>query len=215
MNQKPILFISILLAFVAGFSDATTFLGAGELFSAHVTGNFILFAYDVVKGAGAGAWIKLISFPVFIIAVIIAGRITQSIGNIYSLLFMEGIILLTASIIALVLKETNSATLWLSNLVAMMIVFALASQNAFGRIYSKATLGPTTVMTGNVTQAVLDLRLLFLRPAIPEKTKNFRNQLLIITGFLIGCLLGAYLSQQFGLCVVAVPAVIMVWYFYH
>ena len=30
MNQKPILFISILLAFVAGFSDGTTFLGAGD-----------------------------------------------------------------------------------------------------------------------------------------------------------------------------------------
>ena len=101
-------------------------------------------------------------------------------------------------------------------MVAMLIVFALAFQNAFGRLYSKATLGPTTVMTGNVTQAVLDMGyVLFLKPIIPEKTKNFRNQLLIIIGFLVGCLLGAYLSQKFGLCVVGLPAVIMVWYFLH
>jgi len=216
MNQKSIIFISILLAFVAGFSDATTFLAAGELFSAHVTGNFILFAYDAVKGANASAWTKLVSFPVFIIAVIIAGRIVQRTSNVYLLLFIEGIILLMASLIALLLKETNNTTLWLTNMVAMMIVFALALQNAFGRIYSKATLGPTTVMTGNVTQAVLDMgHLLFLKPIIPEKKKNFSNQVMIITCFLTGCLLGAYLSQKFGLCAVAVPGVMMVWYFYY
>ena len=47
----------------------------------------------------------------------------------------------------------------------MLTVFALALQNTFGRLFPKETHGPTTMMTGNVTQASLDLgNLLFKGP---------------------------------------------------
>jgi len=60
------------VAFVAGFCDVATFTSANQLFSAHVTGNFVVFAYDLVKGVDEQTWRKLLSFPVFIAAVIMA-----------------------------------------------------------------------------------------------------------------------------------------------
>ncbi len=47
--------ISLLLTFVAGYCDTVTFVAADEVFSAHVTGNFIVLAYDVVNQTDAEA----------------------------------------------------------------------------------------------------------------------------------------------------------------
>src|ERR1700723_2599095 len=63
---------TLLLTLVASFCDASTFVGAGRLFSAHVTGNFIVLAYDLVHGADRHEWSKLLAFPMFFSAVMIA-----------------------------------------------------------------------------------------------------------------------------------------------
>lgn len=205
--------ITAILAFTAGFSDATTFVAANELFSAHVTGNFILFAYDIVKGADAGAWLKLLSFPVFVVAVMLAGRISLKANNTYLLLSIECVILLVSSMMALALKSTDGTLTWMNNTVAMLIVFAMAFQNAFGRVHAKTLLATTTVMTGNVTQAALDVvSVFFVKHQDPAKAKSLKNQFLIIMIFLTGCLLGGELAQIFGLCVVGIPGVIMTIY---
>ena len=73
-RPKTIVYITILLAITAGYCDTVTFVSVNELFSAHVTGNFIVFAYDIIKHADTEAWLKLLSFPVFILAVITLPR---------------------------------------------------------------------------------------------------------------------------------------------
>ena len=89
---------TLLLAFVAGFCDALTFVTADKLFSAHVTGNLIVFAYDLVKHADTHAWQKLLTFPVFIIAVMAGGRIGRRSANMYTLPAIEGALLLVSGI---------------------------------------------------------------------------------------------------------------------
>jgi uncharacterized membrane protein YoaK (UPF0700 family) len=39
------------------------------VFSAYVTGNFIVLAHDVVIHNDKESWLKLLTFPVFIVAV--------------------------------------------------------------------------------------------------------------------------------------------------
>ena len=73
-TETRIKHLSVLLTLVAGFCDTVTFVAADSLFSAHVTGNFIVFAYDIVHEVDAHAWSKLVSFPVFVAAVA-AGRL--------------------------------------------------------------------------------------------------------------------------------------------
>src|SRR3984957_8492040 len=72
MRTRP-----LLLTLVASLCDASTFVGAGRLFSAHVTGNFIVLAYDLVRGTDRHEWSKLLAFPMFFVAVMIAAKVDK------------------------------------------------------------------------------------------------------------------------------------------
>ena len=231
---------SLLLTAVAAFTDSATFVGADKLFSAHVTGNFIVLAYDIIHGADANEWSKLLAFPVFFGAVMVAGRIAnRSSGAVLGegqadalagrggvgvgrgaegsggravsdggdrLLRIEGVLLLLAGLAAVGMWWGHFSQVWLLVLVSMTIVVAMAFQNAFGRLYVKRVYGPTTVMTGNVTSAALDIAALLLdRKAHPEKIVPLRHNLAMILVFLLGCFAGASCAYFLGLAAVIAP----------
>lgn len=56
------------LAFVAGFVDTCGFVALFGLFSAHVTGNFVLLGASLIR-PHAGVIAKLLALPVFMAAV--------------------------------------------------------------------------------------------------------------------------------------------------
>jgi uncharacterized membrane protein YoaK (UPF0700 family) len=212
METKDHLFsISLLLSFVAGFCDTVTFVSAEELFSAHVTGNFVVFAYDVIKHTDTHAWTKLLTFPLFILSVITGGVIAGKSTHKFTLLQIEGALLILSGILAIVFGAAGMlAFKWAVYLIAFIIVFAMGLQNAFGKLFAKETYGPTTVMTGNVTQAALAIEsLLNSKPADPADKKSLREQSINITGFLTGCLLGAIGGSLFGLSIVILPGVLL------
>jgi uncharacterized membrane protein YoaK (UPF0700 family) len=199
--------LTLLLASVAGFCDTITFVTAGQIFSAHVTGNFIVFAYEVVTGSEARAWIKLLTLPVFIISVMAGGWIIGKGPNRYFLLLFESVVLISGGLIALGFKLGGAAGLqWPAYIVVMLVVFAMGLQNAFGKVFSKETHGPTTMMTGNVTQASLDIGALLRSKWKDVETRMSLKKLgVTIGGFLGGCLVGAVLGKQIGLTAVVLP----------
>jgi uncharacterized membrane protein YoaK (UPF0700 family) len=245
---------SLLLTAVAAFTDSATFVGADKLFSAHVTGNFIVLAYDIIHGADVNEWSKLLAFPVFFGAVMVAGRIANrssgavlgegqadalagrggvggsGVGPVVGgsgvglvaggsgaravsdggdrLLRIEGVLLLLAGLAAVGMWWGHFSQVWLLVLISMIIVVAMAFQNAFGRLYVKRVYGPTTVMTGNVTSAALDIAALLLdRKAHPEKIVPLRHNLAMILVFLLGCFAGATCAYFLGLAAVIAPGV--------
>lgn len=208
-SQKSIWLVTVLLAAVAGYCDTVTFITAGSIFSAHVTGNFIVFAYQVVKETNALAWIKLVTFPVFIISVILGGLIVAKNVNRYKVLLIEGLILVVGGVIAEFIRVPG--LVWQTYLVVMMVVVAMGFQNAFGKLYAKETYGPTTMMTGNVTQASLDLGN-SIKSAFKDavSVQGLKNQCITIGGFLVGCLIGALLAKSFGLTVIILPGLAMI-----
>jgi uncharacterized membrane protein YoaK (UPF0700 family) len=141
---------TLLLTLVASFTDASTFIGAGRLFSAHVTGNFIVLTYDLVHGADRHEWSKLLAFPMFFVAVMLAGKVDKwgAPRDEYRLLRIEGCLLLLAGLAA----AATRLLAWRPDIVGvgidMLVITAMGFQNAFGRLYSKSVFGPTTVMTG-------------------------------------------------------------------
>jgi uncharacterized membrane protein YoaK (UPF0700 family) len=89
----------------------------------------------------------------------------------------------------------------LKDLIPMFVVFALGLQNACGRLFAKEVLAPTTVMTGNVTQIIIDI-------AGYLKNRNQENQNLklkilhsiyVILPFLLGCISGGLITKTVGL----------------
>lgn len=207
-NANKVLHLSLLLTLVAGFCDTVTFIAAGQLFSAHVTGNFIVFAANVVQHAGTADWTKLLSFPVFVAAVAVGQWLSQAAANRYALLVTEGGVLVLSGLLAL--ARFGPAHAWLAEVAAMMVVFAMGLQNAFGRLFSKETYGPTTVMTGTVAQATLDVTTTLAASgpdALPAGT--IPKSLWLIAGFLAGCLTGGLAAKFFGLWPVALPGVLL------
>ncbi len=210
--QDKILYLTLLLAVSAGFCDTVTFVAADNTFSAHVTGNFIVFAYQLIIGADAGAWIKLMTFPVFVLAVMTGGWLARNEARRYTLLMVEGTLLIVAALASYLLRETTAQlTDAVSYSVVMIVVFAMGLQNAFGRLFAKETLGPTTIMTGNVTQAALDLGNVWLGQTTARETAgvSLRKQVVVIGGFLAGCLLGAVTAGRLGLESVIIPGIVM------
>jgi uncharacterized membrane protein YoaK (UPF0700 family) len=215
--QKNIWYVTLLLTMIAGYCDTVTFVAADSIFSAHVTGNFIVFAYQIIKGSDVHAWIKLLTFPVFILAVIAGGRIALKSVNRYTILFWEGIILVLSGIASYVFGYLENFSEWTMYAVVMSTVFAMGLQNAFGKLFAKETHGPTTMMTGNVTQASLDLGNLIKNGTNDaDSLLSFKKQLVTIFGFLIGCFLGAVAGKFFGLGTLILPGTAMIiCYWYH
>ncbi|HEY4322664.1 MAG TPA: YoaK family protein [Mucilaginibacter sp.] len=204
-----------LLCFTAGFCDTLTFVAAGELFSAHVTGNFIVFAFNMVKHTGSDGWRKLLSFPVFVLAAVAGAWIGRRSAVKYRLLHLEALFLLIAGLSSFLLPPQSSETGWPVLIVAMTIVVAMGFQNTFGRLHNKAVWGSTTVMTGNVTQAVLDMVSGVTTRNATETWSSFRKHLTIIVAFLCGCLAAAVMDIGFGLSAVLFPCtMITIWSIY-
>jgi uncharacterized membrane protein YoaK (UPF0700 family) len=202
---------TILLAFAAGYCDTSTFVAANEVFSAHVTGNFVVLAYDLVKHAELSAWIKLLTLPVFIIAVVTGGWIGRTTPRPYRLTIMEGCLLLLAGAGAIILRPFYHPGI--GSFPVMLIVFAMGLQNAFGKLFVKETIGPTTMMTGNVTQLALDIsRCLHSGFREPEALKDLRQGMVNVGAFLAGCIAGGFLAGLFGLGVVILPGVLVMIY---
>jgi len=199
---------TLVLTLVGGYCDTVTFVAADKMFSAHVTGNFIVFAYQLINGGDITAWIKLATFPVFVAAVMLGGWLTSRSHKKNTVLFVEALLLVLAGALAIILPVEESKTVMYS--LVMLIVFALGMQNAFGKLFTKETHGPTTMMTGNVTQASLDLCVLIANKfKNPTTNVSFAKQLITLSGFFIGCLAGAYLGKELGLSSVAFAGIAM------
>jgi len=206
--------ITLLLSFIAGYCDTATFVAADHIFSAHVTGNFIVFAYQLVNHTDAYSWVKLITFPIFIIAVVFGGWLAGKTSGRHLLLLSEGA-LLTFSGLAALLFQWYTHSGWMMYIIVMFVVLAMGLQNAFGKLFSKETHGPTTMMTGNVTQAALDIgslyRAKFRDAAI---SLSLRKNLDTVGGFLAGCVLGAVLAKGIGLGAILLPGILLVLHCY-
>lgn len=215
-QPKSLWFTTLMLTVVAGYCDTVTFISAKAIFSAHVTGNFIVFAYELIKGSEATAYVKLLTFPVFIMAVMFAGWLVRKITNRYKLLLLEGVLLVLSGLAAGWFARNDMLTAtWPVYNIALIVVFAIGIQNAYGKLYPKETYGPTTMMTGNVTQLSLDLGNLFQADRRTEALASLKKQLITVGGFLGGCLLGAILAHLYGLPSLILPGVgIIICYLY-
>src|SRR5436305_14006063 len=71
LERQPEMALPIVLAFTSGYVDTLGFVGLFGLFTAHVTGNFILIGSELARPTH-GVLLKLLAFPAFIVAVIAA-----------------------------------------------------------------------------------------------------------------------------------------------
>lgn len=148
-----------LLSFVAAFVDTACFIGLFGLFTAHVTGNFVLIGAGLVSGDGA-ILVKLLALPMFVVVVGATARADGAMRArgrkpLAPLLGVQGLLLAAALVAVLALPTPRVPHDAGSLITGMLAVAAMGVQNALMRL-ELAAMPPSTVMTGNLTQVVID-----------------------------------------------------------
>lgn len=203
------------LAFVAGYVDTCGFVALFGLFTAHVTGNFVTLG-AALAGSRTGLVAKLCALPVFIACVaglrvwlrheLRAGR-----NGARRLLVVEIVLLGAFALAGVAGTPFASADAWPAVTTGMLGVAALATQNTAARTVF-ATLTPSTVMTGNVTQAVLDSVDLLAEPAGATRdalAARLRAFLPPIGAFAVGAVGGGVAFLHAGYACLALPIAVL------
>lgn len=210
-----------LLGGVAGYVDTAGFLGLGGLFTAHVTGNLVVAGAEIAGRGGDAVWVRLLVIPVFIAAVVLVTVLLhQRWVRLSQFLWLEAIVLLLFLVVGVVSIPTTAVEL---DAGAMFItgsvgVFAMGVQNALMR-EALGTLAPTTVMTGNLTQFVIDFVHFTLihhaghAEAEGVRRRELRQRLLkfggVLLSFVVGAALGAWLMGAIGFWSIALPVLVV------
>ncbi|AWN44415.1 YoaK family protein [Methylobacterium durans] len=202
------------LGFVAGFVDAAGFVALFGLFTSHVTGNFVLIGAELVASS-SGVIAKLLALPAFIFAVAATRLLTLALdrrgaATLRWLLLLEAVMLALFGAIGLALSPLHAADGPDAILVGMLGVAAMGVQNAIARL-ALAHLAATTVMTVNVTQAVIDaVDLLRLGTGGAGAARGRIGRMLpAILAFAIGAIAGAFGVAHLSFACLALPILVL------
>jgi uncharacterized membrane protein YoaK (UPF0700 family) len=196
------------LGFTAGYVDTLGFVALFGLFTAHVTGNFVLIGSELAKPSH-GVLIKLLAFPAFVAGIALARALVRRceqrgqspLRPLYGLqmALLAGFML--AGLAAWPLHDSRSTA---ALLAGMFGAAGMGVQNAASRLALSA-LTPTTVMTGNVTQLVIDLLDLTCPAPDPAIGARIHKFLWPILAFAIGAIGGAFGYHELSFWALLLP----------
>ena len=203
-----------LLGFNAGYVDTVGFLALHGLFTAHVTGNFVTLGASLVHGT-SGAWAKVAALPVFCLFVFLTRLASSALDAsgkppIRAIIVAKTLLLIAAAWVMIAFGPFPDSNVWPAFWGGMLMVSAMAIQNAMQRIHI-ASAPPATLMTGNTTQVMMDLADLFKGvqgDARSAAVQRLRKMLPAIGIFALGCALGALAYFVIGMWCFAIPPVV-------
>jgi uncharacterized membrane protein YoaK (UPF0700 family) len=210
--KKPI--VAALLSFNGGFLDTAGFLGLQGLFTAHVTGNFVTLGAALVFGTH-GVLGKLLALPEFVLVIALArlagaALTARQMPTLRILLGAKVLFLAAFFVLAVVLGPFPDSDVPAALLTGFAGIAAMAIQNGVQRVHL-ATLPPTTLMTGNTTQATLDA-IDLLRGVdgdqIAVVRARFSATVRGISFFAAGCAVAAILYALVGFWCLAVSVLV-------
>lgn len=189
--------LSLLLSLTAGYVDTAGFLGLQGLFTAHVTGNFVTFGAALAQGT-TGIVPKLAALPFFCLAVFLArlaGRGLESAGQspLKPLLAAQCVLLCAGFFEAVAHGPFVDGDAFPALAMGMTLVTAMAIQNAIHRGYM-SKMPPTTLMTGTMTQIMVDIADLLYGSAEGDRKvarDRMRRMGINVVVFALGCGLAA------------------------
>ncbi len=210
--MKPSL--PVLLSVNGGYVDAAGYLALHGLFTTHVTGNFVTLGATLISGT-SGALAKVLALPVFCLVVVAVRLLSLALSakGLPALRTMLGLkvgLLTLGAVLAITLGPFETGDGWAALLTGLALVAAMAIQNAIHRIHMGA-LPPTTIMTGNTIQIMIDLADL-LRGVPTAAREAIRLRLsrmsMSVAGFAMGCAAAALIYAKQGIWCFAIPPIV-------
>jgi uncharacterized membrane protein YoaK (UPF0700 family) len=205
-SRTPSPLLPLLLSFNAGYVDAAGFLALQGLFTAHVTGNFVTFGAAMVLGI-SGAIAKLLALPVFCVVVVLTSIASRQV-SLRTLLAAKTVLLVAGGVLAVQLGPFRDGDSLAAIVTGMVLVAAMAVQNAVHRLHLAAA-PPTTLMTGTTTQVMIDLATLLQGGEWEPATRQRVGRMIgAIACFAVGCGLAALAYALAGNWCFVVPPLV-------
>jgi uncharacterized membrane protein YoaK (UPF0700 family) len=206
--------LPLLLSLNAGFVDTAGFLALQGLFTAHVTGNFVTLGASLVLGT-SGAIAKLLALPVFCMVVILirllsSALLRRTLPALKIILGLKVVLLIAGAALAIHFGPFRNGDAWQAVVTGMVLVAAMAIQNAAHRIHLGST-PPSTLMTGTTTQIMIDLADILYAPRSENAERPGARLLGMATNvvvFAAGCAAAALLYARIGVWCFVVPPVV-------
>jgi uncharacterized membrane protein YoaK (UPF0700 family) len=212
-TQSTLLTLPVLMGLNGGFVDTAGFLALHGLFTAHVTGNFVTLGAALVLGT-SGTIAKLLALPVFCVVIIVTRMISFSLPGfglpiLRTMLTVQLLLLILGAVLAIYFGPFAEGDALSAIITGMVLVAAMAIQNAAQRIHMGST-PPTTIMTGTTTQIMIDIgELLHFGSTSPEAKAAVHARLkkmsLAVFVFALGCAAGALVYAQFHVWSFLIP----------
>ena len=199
------------LSLNAGYVDTAGFLALQGLFTAHVTGNFVTLGAALVTGS-SGILAKLLALPVFCMVILATRLLAPTLPRLglpvlRTMLWLKLILLAAGAAMAIEIGPGRQGSEPVVVVTGMLLVAAMAIQNAISRIHLGAS-PPTTLMTGTTTQMMIDIADL-LRGLEPDARAAAKLRLsrmgANVGAFALGCAAGALLYSQVKMVCFVVP----------
>jgi uncharacterized membrane protein YoaK (UPF0700 family) len=204
------------MGFLAGYVDTLGFVALFGLFTAHVTGNFVLIAAALADPAQTPSLLKLLAFPAFIFGVAAArllvasceGRAAPAAKPVY---LLQLVLLLGFMACGMLAEPVGRSAGTMAMAAGLLGAAAMGAHSAASKLLL-SNLAPTSMMTGNVTQLVIDT-VDRLRGAADAATKaRCAKFFWPVLAFALGCAAAAFAYRAFGFVALVVPNAILCWH---
>jgi uncharacterized membrane protein YoaK (UPF0700 family) len=186
----------------------------GGLFTAHITGNIVVLAANLVTGTPPRL-AAVLALPVFVITVVLATVIAHRDSDRPArsrtiLLGGQALFLVAAAALSFTTRASADPDAPTAVLIGMCAVTAMALQNAYLHLLL-ATAPSTAVMTGNLVTAVIAaIDLATSRGTSASARTKWGSSWPLLAGFITGCFVGSAASALLSDHAAVVPAVLAV-----
>jgi uncharacterized membrane protein YoaK (UPF0700 family) len=203
----------IALGFFAGYVDTLGFLALFGLFTAHVTGNFILIGAALADPGRASILLKLLAFPAFIAGVAAARILVVLVEKrggaaLRPALLLQLALLLGFMAFGLAASPMGTEAGPLGMTAGLLGAGAMGAHSATSRLLL-GHLAPTSMMTGNVTQIVIDTVDCLRGSDDPGLSGRLGKFIWPLAAVAAGCVAAAFAFHRFGFAALVLPVLIL------
>ncbi|MDR6582959.1 hypothetical protein HBH1_01107 [Herbaspirillum sp. BH-1] len=202
------------LAFLAAYVDTLGFIALFGLFTAHVTGNFILIGSALADTSQMSILLKFLAFPAFIIGVAVGRLLIAAIQrrNGRALgwsLVLQLVLLIGFMVCGMAAAPVQSPTAGWVMASGLLGTASMGVHSAISRLLL-AHLAPTSLMTGNVTQVVIDVVDMLRGASDAGTTERCIKFVWPVLSFGVGAIAAAFAYHAIGFAGLIVPVLILV-----
>ena len=201
------------LGCVAGYVDTLGFMALFGLFTAHVTGNFVLIGIGLADPTQAPILLKVLAFPAFISGVA-GARLLITVSQRHRwpeltlALLLQLLLLCGFMACGLIAAPIHAVVTPFAMAAGLLGAAAMGAHGATSRLLL-AHLAPTSMMTGNVTQIVIDLMDQLSGAADDAIGAHFAKFVWPLLAFGVGAVLAGFAYLAFGFAALLLPIAIL------